>query len=373
MNIDVDAHYNPPEMYYDIPSQYTDAPRLMDGDLVIPNLKTARYGFSPANFDIKKFMNAMKEAGFDKQCLNIGLTNGVPYWWIKPETELYLTQAWNNNVAKVFAEHECFIGVAQVPHRDPTAAVAEAERAVKDLGFSAVNVEGHWAGDNIASLKWWDFFASIERLGVPIFSHPSGRCARDIFDRYIAGHEQIGKIITASAGLLAFLVQHEIAMTSMVLLGLLDRFPGLKIAWLETDVGWVPSFMDMIDAWYDAHKAEYNSDRFIRIRETQIETINLKKKPSQYFKDNFYYSINFPTDLQLNHLVPLMIDTVGLGNNLLIQTDFDHSEGDLDVLRRVIQCKAISEEAKAKICGRNAAELLHLKWAPSAYEELYIS
>jgi uncharacterized protein len=371
MNIDVDSHYNPPEMYYNIPPVYDDAPKLINGDLVIPNLKTEKYGFSPVNFDINKFINAMKEAGFDKQCLNIGLTNGVPYWWIKPETELYLTKAWNDHVAKVVAEHDCFIGVAQVTHRNPQDAINEAERAIKDLGFSAINVEGHWAGNNIASLEWWDFFAAVEKLGVPIFSHPSGRSSRDMFDLNIAGHEQIGKIITASAGLLAFLVQHEVAMTSVVLLGLLDRFPKLKFAWLETDVGWVPSFMEMIDAWYDAHKSEYNSDRFVRVRESQLETINLKKRPSQYFKENFYYSINFPTDLQLNYLLPIMIEKLNLGDKLLVQTDFDHSEGDLDVVRRIVQCKAISEEVKQKILGKNAATMLNIKWTPSAYEHVY--
>ncbi len=369
MYIDVDTHYIPPEMFDSIPPQYADAPRLVNGNLILGNMKNSRLSRAT---DLKIFINTMKEAGFDKQCLNVGIPGAIPYWWIKPETELYLTQAWNNHVAKVVAEHDCFIGLAQVTHRDPVAAAAEAERAVKDLGFPAVSIEGHWAGKNIASSEWWDFFATVEKLGVPIFSHASGRCWSDRYDPNIAGHEQIEKVITNAAGLLGFLVQTEVSMASLVLLGVLDRFPKLKFAWLEADAGWVPSFMEMINCWYDTHKIDYNNKaQWARVRESQIETINLKKRPSEYFKDNFYYSINFPTDLQLNYLLPLMIEKVGLGNNLLIQTDFDHEECDLDVLRKIMQTNGISYEYKERICGRNAAELLKLKWAPSEYEGLY--
>jgi predicted TIM-barrel fold metal-dependent hydrolase len=39
----------------------------------------------------------------------------------------------------------------------------------------------------------------------------------------------------------------------------------------------------------------------------------------------------------------------------------------LDIVRRVRNLHTISEEARERICGRNAAELLKIEWAPSAY------
>lgn len=369
MNIDVDSHYTPPGTYDNTPSQYSDAPRLVSGKLVLNN--GLELGYSNSNYDIKRFINAMKEAGFDKQCLNVSLPNGWMARWLRPETELYLAKARNDQLAKVVAEHDCFIGVAQVPQRDPVQAAAEAERAVKDLGLLAINIEGQWAGKNIASTEWWDFFATVEKLGVPLFNHPDAVSTKNMYSPFLAGHDQLEKMPKPAGGLLSLLVQNQIAMMSLIFLGVLDKFPKLKFAWLETEVGWIPSFIDFMEEAYHIHKIARHSEGFIPLKESQIETISLKKKPSQYFKDNFYYSIGLATDVQLNHLVPLLIDKVGLGNNLMTQSDFDHVEGDLDIVRHIVQAKGISDEAKERIRGRNAAELLKIKWAPSAYEKLY--
>ena len=167
---------------------------------------------------------------------------------------------------------------------------------------------------------------------------------------------------------MCFLIQHQVSMAGLIFSGLLDRCPRLKVLWLETDVGWVPSFAEMADGMYDAHMMYYSSGVYRVLRgKSLLDTIKLKKRPSKYFKDNFYYSINYPTDLQLKSYLPLAIEKFGLGKRITIQSDYDHPEGSLDVVRKVRQLQELDEDTREDICGRNAAELLKVKWAPSVY------
>src|SRR2546425_377451 len=79
------------------------------------------------------------------------------------ETSTYLQKSWNDVVAKVMRENDCFIGIAQVPTRDVDLAIEEARRATRDLGFRGIQIHGSWGSKNIESFEWWPFFEEIER------------------------------------------------------------------------------------------------------------------------------------------------------------------------------------------------------------------
>ncbi|MGH2639788.1 MAG: amidohydrolase family protein, partial [Rhabdochlamydiaceae bacterium] len=315
-------------------------------------------------------INAMKEAGFDKQCLSISLGT-IQSYWLSAETEIFLKRRWNDAVARIVKEHDCFIPIGQIPYKSPEAAIAETERAVNELGFPAVNMEGNWAGRNIESEEWMPFFGLCQKLDIPIMSHPSAYFANDFFNQYNPAAKALEKM--PCGGLLGFLLLTQISMAGLIFGGVLDRFPKLKIIWLEADVGWLPGYMEFLDGIYDAYCVYKNIPKGtpgLGFRGKR-NIPNLKKKPSQYFKENFYYSINFGTDFQLKELIPMLIYKLGMRDRFMIQTDYDHPEGNLDIVERIDRLKDIDEEAREGITGRNAAKLLKVKWAPSVYANLY--
>ncbi len=62
-----------------------------------------------------------------------------------------------------------------------------------------------------------------------------------------------------------------IQFTSIICDGVLERFPKLKIAFLEAGCGWLPYMMDRLDYEYETRGAR--------------SFPNMKKKPSDYVKD----------------------------------------------------------------------------------------
>ena len=99
------------------------------------------------------------------------------------------------------------------------------------------------------------------------------------------------------------------------------------------------------------------------------QDLRLRKKPSQYVRDNFSFTLASTNGYSIEKTLPFLVNEIGLEDNLLVESDYDHSEGSFDIVRRVMEARGISQEAKEKICGRNAAQLLKVKWAPSLYAQ----
>jgi predicted TIM-barrel fold metal-dependent hydrolase len=120
-----------------------------------------------------------------------------------------------------------FAGFAAVALQDPTAAAAEAERAVTRLGFKGVLVNGFCnAGDNdhgeyLDLPKFYPFWERVESLGVPVYLHPRAPLPsqRVIYD----GHdEMMGPMWAFGAETAAHALR---LMTS----GLFDRYPRQQV------------------------------------------------------------------------------------------------------------------------------------------------
>ena len=64
----------------------------------------------------------------------------------------------------------------------------------------------------------------------------------------------------------------------MMFTGVFDRFPRLRIYFAETQVGWIPHFLDMDDDQYDRHI--HWSSRLLGMKK-------LDRLPSEYIRDHF--------------------------------------------------------------------------------------
>ena len=196
--------------------------------------------------------------------------------------------------------HEEFIkvsprlqAVALLPVQDPAAAALELRRAVSELG----HVGGMLAADGTHLLgdeRFLPVFEEADRLGVMLGVHASGShlggAGVDLFPRFIQAH-------TCSH---AFGQMRQI--TSMVYEGIPERFPRLRIAFLEAGCGWAPYWMERMDDEY-AKRAE--------------EAPALRKKPSEYIRSG---SIYFSCEAD-EWLLPQALKLVG-ENQIVYASDF---------------------------------------------------
>ena len=109
----------------------------------------------------------------------------------------------------------------------------------------------------------------------------------------------------AIGGTLLFIGNARV-VTNLILSGMFDRHPDLKMVSVESGVGWIPFILEALD--YEM--AENAPD----------ELAELKKMPSEYFRSNMYATFWFENN---RNKLPELIEAVG-EDNILFETDFPH-------------------------------------------------
>jgi 2,3-dihydroxybenzoate decarboxylase len=140
-----------------------------------------------------------------------------------PATAVRRAREANDALASRIALHpDRFAGFAAVAMQDPAAAEREAERAVRELGFVGVLVNGYSNGcPYYDDERYWGFWEALEALGVPFYLHPRNplESQREI---YRGRPELLGPTW-------AFGVETATHALRLIVSGLFDRFPKLTV------------------------------------------------------------------------------------------------------------------------------------------------
>jgi hypothetical protein len=139
-----------------------------------------------------------------------------------------LARAYNDALAEACAHHpERYRGFAHLPMLAPEAAADELERAVRDLGFHGVLVNGAIEGRFLDDPRFEPILARAAALDVPIYLHP-GIPAAEVRNAYFDGLP--GNFsFTLALSAWGWHADTAIHTLRLALSGTLDRHPGLKI------------------------------------------------------------------------------------------------------------------------------------------------
>jgi predicted TIM-barrel fold metal-dependent hydrolase len=228
---------------------------------------------------------------------------------------------------------------AQVAFHDVPSAVAEARRAVRELG--AVAVIGNpnpINGRHIHDPEFEPLWEAVEELGVPVGFHPTGQSSlRDDIGRRMLDHPNGRLIGTAARNPMELML----AFGSLAAGGVLERHPGLRCAFLEGTCGWLPWWLWRLDeAW----------EKFGPGSEVKVSA-----RPSEYFFRQCYVA----TDAD-EKVLRQVIEAVG-DDNIVVSTDYPHSDGLFpDAMNEFVALEGVSEKSKAKILWDNCARLYPL-------------
>jgi predicted TIM-barrel fold metal-dependent hydrolase len=124
-----------------------------------------------------------------------------------------------------------FAGLATLPMQDVKAAIDELERAVTRLGFKGAMLHGLSYGEKGAGLflddkRFWPIYERAAKLDVPIYLHPAVPHKAVVEAYYKDYLQQFPGLLTAAWG---FTVETATQGIRMVLSGVFDKYPGLKI------------------------------------------------------------------------------------------------------------------------------------------------
>ena len=265
MRVDAFTHFYP-RAYFDLMGE------------VAGNLKDMfrRARAIPAIFDLDERLRVMD--GFDNyaQILSLPAPTLETLAQGNSAIALDLAKAGNDGLAELCARHpDRFPGfVAQTPLTAPDVGVAEAERAIRDLGAIGTQIYSNVGGKPLDRPEFEGFFAAMNEFGRPTWLHPSrGAEHPDYLDETKSLYE-----IWWTFG---WPYETSVAMARLVFSKTLDKYPNLKI--IAHHLGaMVPYFEGRVGpGWDQIGKRSSDEDYFALLR-------SLKKRPLDYFKQDFF-------------------------------------------------------------------------------------
>ncbi len=125
-----------------------------------------------------------------------------------------------------------FVGLGTIPMQDPALAIRELERCVRELGLAGVQIGTNVNGVNLDDPGVVEVLAAAERLGACVFVHPWEMVRQGTHGTRALATERV--VDRMDKYWLPWLVgmpaETCLAMASVIFGGVLDRLPGLRIA-----------------------------------------------------------------------------------------------------------------------------------------------
>lgn len=244
------------------------------------------------------------------------------------EYALSYCRAYNDFISNTCKNNPRLKGIGLVPFQnashDIESVVAELNRAITKLGLVGIAVASQGLKEQLGAHLYWPLYEELQRLNVPLCVHnrhtPPGE---NIFDSLLYKHAVGRPVMTA------------IQFAGLMYSGVPEKFPKLRIAFLECGIGWVPYWIERLDEEYEKRRSEAPL---------------LTALPSEYLaKGNWFYSTE-PEERGL----PYFIEQFG-PDFVLFASDYPHWDGLYpNAVSTIVNRKDVSETAKQQIFGPNA-------------------
>ncbi|MDB5445714.1 MAG: putative aminocarboxymuconate-semialdehyde decarboxylase [Phenylobacterium sp.] len=217
------------------------------------------------------------------------------------------------------------VGAGVVSLHDVPTAIRDLEAAVK-MGLRGVLVTGSPGAEGFGAARLDPFWAAAQEMDIPLTMH-------DLQVR--------GEVAFTGGQLTFFMLPMEIqtALADMIVGGIFDRFPKLKVCSAENDVGWLPHFV---------HRLEHFVTK-IGARERTVQRL-----PSEVVRENIWASTQFEGSTILEYVSK----AVG-ADRIMWGSDYPHPDSTFPNSRRWIQDSSagLPPADVAKIFGGNVAGL----------------
>jgi predicted TIM-barrel fold metal-dependent hydrolase len=254
---------------------------------------------------------------------------------IEPRLAVAIARGYNNWLADFCSEDpERLRGVAMLPLQDPEGAAAEAERCAVELGIRGAFVRPNPVGgrrfDDPAYDRLWEVM-SHHSMALGIHEGGFPRLPQVVQGRLV--HPQQVHICTHP-------MEQMISAVSFIYGGVLERNPGLRVAFLEAGCGWVPFWLHRMDEHWQA-----SSTRDFGLHP-------LSRPPSEYFQRQCYVSAD-----SNEYMLAQVIELIG-DERIVFTTDYPHPDSPWPhAAEEFLAIPGVSDESKAKILWDNALAL----------------
>ena len=240
----------------------------------------------------------------------------------------------NDYLKDMVARHPTrFAGFASLCTAAPGDAARELERMMQ-AGFKGAVINGHSCGRYLDDKFFWPMLEAAEHLDAPIYLHPAPP-PKVVLDAYYSGFSPAITTLFSMPGS-GWHLETGIHVTRMILGGVFDQFPNLKIVVGHLGEG-LPLWLPRMDSFMGQNLTK------------------LKQPISAYLRRNVYYTfsaVNF-----LPNFINLA-NQVGIEDRIMFAADHPYSS--MTEARLFLESLPISPADRELIAHGNAERLLKM-------------
>jgi uncharacterized protein len=233
--------------------------------------------------------------------------------------------------------------------QDPEASAELIEEVAAHPAVAGVCMLSAGANPPLGDPRYDPIYEAAQRHDLPLVVHGApglnlieGADYAHGFQRLIESHS------------LGFAISNQIQLTSLILQGVPERFPGLKFVFQENGLFWVPMM-------------QYRLDEYFLKRRSEAPL--LQRLPSEYIRDRFYFGTQ-PIEAPKNQAHLKMVFEAANGTeHFIFCSDYPHF--DYDDPTAILRLRFLAPEQKARVLAGNALDVFKLrKDGPQPWENM---
>jgi predicted TIM-barrel fold metal-dependent hydrolase len=303
----------------------------------------------PAAYSVRERLAVMDRMGIDAQIIypNILGFGGQAAVQVDGELRLTTVKIFNDAMADLQNESgQRMFPMAMLPWWDVKECVKEIER-VHAMGLRGLNINSdphnfrRPDGTNLPDLGqeyWYPMWEACEATDLSINFHIGA--SEESMD--FVGHQGwpgLHQDMRSGLGGAMLFINNGKTMGNLILSGLLDRYTKLKFVSVESGLGWIPFLLEAVD---------------YQMSETGANACKLQRKPSEYFRTNFYACFWFERKNLVHDIRQLGVE------NCLFETDYPHPICLYPVDNMETALGGLNEAEKNLVLSGNAARVYNI-------------
>ncbi|MFI5268746.1 MAG: amidohydrolase family protein, partial [Chloroflexota bacterium] len=225
-------------------------------------------------------------------------------------------------------------GVGLIPCQDPPAAARELA-VLSQHGIVSAKLPTNVYGINMGDSRFDPIYEAAQALGMPLSVHPqTGHDGEyGVSGVMGAGSERMDKY--SYVHLTAFPFELMIALMHMIGEGVFDRYPRLKVAYMEGGAGWLPFWAERLNEHQEKLRPQWPA---------------LKRKPSEIIASE---QVSFTCEPE-EATLPEVLARIG-ASQVMYASDYAHWDCEFpESVRMLSRIPGMTEGYKRQVLGDNA-------------------
>jgi uncharacterized protein len=286
--------------------------------------------------DLNARLNIMTEEELAVQVLYPTLFLAYPLS-SNPALVTAMCASYNRWLGDRLGKHERLKWVGVVNLDDIPASIAQA-RECKKMGAVGMMVLGTAGDDLLDNPRLLPFYEamSAEDLALAVHVGWAAPAINNLFTHIYP------------SGVIAFLMPVLMGFVSLMSGGVLDRFPNLRVVFLEAGCQWIHFIIDRLD-----HRFQHSAKNLSQV---VSDTAPIQKLPAMEYirRGNLYFSAEVE-----DKLLPQVLDLIG-EKQIVFGSDMPHGDRERFAARELLKREDVGESAKSAILETNPLKLYRL-------------